>query len=73
MARYLRFTFLCDAEERQAIANLAKYLRRSQSDTVRFVVLEAAKKLPKVNINSSKTKQTGTQEIKAKGNNELTG
>jgi hypothetical protein len=45
MARYERFTFLCDANERQAIANLATQLHRSQSDAVRFVVIEAAKQL----------------------------
>lgn len=45
MARYERFTFLCDAIERRAIADLAARLQRSQSDAVRFVVIEAAKQL----------------------------
>ena len=45
MARYERFTFLCDSLERRAIADLAARLQRSQSDAVRFVVLEAAKQL----------------------------
>jgi hypothetical protein len=45
MARYERFTFLCDASERRAIADLAARLQRSQSDAVRFVVIEAAKQL----------------------------
>lgn len=45
MARYSRFTFLCDANERQAIADLAARLSRSQSDAVRFVVIEAARQL----------------------------
>jgi hypothetical protein len=45
MARYERFTFLCDPNERQAIAALAERLSRSQSDAVRFVVVEAAKQL----------------------------
>ena len=45
MARYERFTFLCNQYERALIAALAERLRRSQSDAVRFVVLEAASEL----------------------------
>lgn len=45
MARYTRFTFLCNLDERQAITDLAARLQRSQSDAVRFVVIEAAKQL----------------------------
>jgi len=45
MARYERFTFICDANERRAIADLAARLSRSQSDAVRFVVIEAARQL----------------------------
>jgi hypothetical protein len=45
MARYERFTFLCDINERRAIAVLAARLQRSQSDAVRFVVIEAARQL----------------------------
>ena len=45
MARYERFTFLCSENERQAIAALAVQLHRSQSDAVRYVVVEAAKQL----------------------------
>lgn len=45
MARYSRFTFLCDLDERQAITDIAILLRRSQSDAVRFVVIEAARQL----------------------------
>ena len=45
MARFERFTFLCDRDERALIAMLAERLRRSQSDAVRFVVVEAAKEL----------------------------
>ena len=47
MARYERFTFMCDPNERRAIAELAECLQRSQSDAVRFVVVEAAKQLTK--------------------------
>ena len=45
MARYERFTFLCDVNERQAITYLAARLQRSQSDAVRFVVIEAIRQL----------------------------
>jgi hypothetical protein len=45
MTRYERFTFLCDLDERRAIADLAIRLQRSQSDAVRFVVIEAARQL----------------------------
>jgi hypothetical protein len=50
MARYERFTFLCDEIERRAIADLAARLQRSQSDAVRFVVIEAAKQLTQTDI-----------------------
>jgi hypothetical protein len=45
MPRLERFTFVVDQRERAAIATLAKRLNRSQSDAVRVVVLEAARKL----------------------------
>ena len=60
MARYERFTFLCDEIERRAIENLAAQLRRSQSDAVRFVVVEAEKQLTKTDptlINQSEQKE----------------
>jgi hypothetical protein len=66
MARYTRFTFLCDASERRAIKSLADSLRRSQSDAVRFVVVAAARELSAVN-------HAGNQAQKyepAEGNNE---
>lgn len=45
MTRYIRFTFLCNKNERQAISDLAARLQRSQSDAVRFVVIEVARQL----------------------------
>lgn len=45
MARYERFTILCDHSERKAIVELAAHLQRSQSDAVRFVLLEAVRRL----------------------------
>ena len=40
MARYSKFTFLCDENERLAIVSLAERLQRSQSDAVRFLINE---------------------------------
>jgi hypothetical protein len=45
MARYERFTFLCDKDERRLIVTLAERLKRSQSDAVRFVVVTAVREL----------------------------
>lgn len=39
--RDVRFTFLLTKEERRALAVLAVHLRRSQGDTVRWLVHEA--------------------------------
>jgi hypothetical protein len=47
--RYERFTFLCTENERRAIAELATQLQRSQSDAVRFVVVEVVKQLTAIN------------------------
>lgn len=41
------FAFRVNQNERRAIADLATRLQRSQSDAVRFVVIEAAKQLTK--------------------------
>jgi hypothetical protein len=48
MTRFERFTFLCDENERRVIAVLAAHLQRSQSDAVRYVVLEAAHELERL-------------------------
>ncbi len=45
MARFERFTFLINREERALIQALAERLRRSRSDAVRFVVIESAREL----------------------------
>jgi hypothetical protein len=42
MARYERFTFLCNPLERQKIKELAAILQRSQGDAVRFLVMNVA-------------------------------
>jgi|GEM_PF-700579 len=59
MARYERFTFLCNQYERALIAMLAEHLRRSQSDAVRFVVLDAAREL--VDKNAKPTERDAAQ------------
>lgn len=45
MIRKERFTFVLNTEERALIASLAALLQRSQSDTVRSIVLKAAREL----------------------------
>jgi hypothetical protein len=48
MARYQRFTFLCDSDERRILAALARSLQRSQSDSVRWLIRNAAAELKAV-------------------------
>ena len=43
------FKFRLSNVERRAIADLAERLQRSESDAVRFVVIEAAKQLTQAN------------------------
>ena len=43
------FSFRVSSAERRTIADLAVRLRRSQSDAVRFVVIEAARQLIQAN------------------------
>ena len=45
MNRWDTFTFRVNADERDLIAALAERLQRSQSDAVRFVVVNAAREL----------------------------
>jgi hypothetical protein len=45
MSRVNAFTFRINAEERRLLAALANRLQRSQSDTVRLLIREAAKEL----------------------------
>jgi len=45
MNRVEIFAFRVSNEERRAIADLAACLQRSQSDAVRFVVVQAARQL----------------------------
>ena len=45
MNRWDTFTFRVNQDERRLIAFLAEKLQRSQSDAVRFVVINAAREL----------------------------
>ncbi len=45
MPRYERFTFLATGEERRVLAALARHLQRSQSDSIRLLIREAAHQL----------------------------
>lgn len=69
MARYSRFSFLCDVNERQAITDLAARLQRSQSDAVRFVVIEAARQLTQADSAHVDALPIQAQEIKKEGMN----
>ncbi len=44
MARFQRFTFLVNPDERRVISALAELMKRSQSDAIRIILLEAAQK-----------------------------
>ena len=45
MAKTQRFSFLCNDEERRILTALAQRLQRSQSDSVRWLIREAAHEL----------------------------
>ncbi len=66
MQRVTQFSFRVSKDERQAIADLAAWLQRSQSDAVRFVVIEAARQLTQVNSDSARVDALpkSAQEIK---------
>ncbi len=65
MQRVTQFSFRVNRDERQAIADLAARLQRSQSDAVRFVVIEAARQLaqgdpaPALSIPANESKHEG--------------
>lgn len=42
MARDRRFTFVCNDDERRVIESLASNLQRSQSDAVRWLIVQVA-------------------------------
>lgn len=65
MNRIEIFSFRVSADERQAIANLAARLQRSQSDAVRFVVVEAARQLVEPSTQTAQEIQGGTNVIKS--------
>ena len=49
MKRDERFTFLINTEERKLIRELAKRLQRSESDAIRYIVVNAARELRVMN------------------------
>lgn len=61
MAKTKHFTFLCDEKERRAITCLAQRLARSQSDAIRFIIVEAERQLSQVeaapNVEISKPRE----------------
>lgn len=65
------FKFRLSNDERQAIADLAARLQRSQSDAVRFVVIEAARQLSQAQTdpNPAHINALAVQEIKEEGIN----
>ena len=69
MARNERFTFLCDPNERRAIAELAEHLSRSQSDAVRFVVIEASKQLTQAEPTPVTVRPAGDLKLDQRGIN----
>ncbi len=42
--RSIRFTFLCNKEERRKLKTLAEHLHRSQGDTIRLLIHYASMK-----------------------------
>lgn len=63
MARHERFTFLCNPDERLLIEKLAHRLQRSQSDAVRYVVINAAQTLGA--LDHMESKQLTAKETKS--------
>jgi hypothetical protein len=59
MRRNEMFGFRVSNEERQLIAALANCLQRSQSDAVRFVVINAARELEKDQSSNLQKKDQG--------------
>ena len=67
MQRITQFAFRVSRDERLAIADLAARLQRSQSDAVRFVVIEAARQLAQAQADPAISMPA--QEIKPEGMN----
>jgi hypothetical protein len=53
-----KFTFLCDENERDLLSALADHMRRSQGDTIRFLLHNAAQE---IGLNTEKPIQTFQQ------------
>jgi len=68
MQRVTQFAFRVSKDERQAITDLAARLQRSQSDAVRFVIIEAAKQLAQGDA-TPRTALPAKDNRKQRGNN----
>jgi hypothetical protein len=60
MAKTDRFTFLCDRDDRRMLAAIAESLQRSQSDSVRWLIRNAASRLDV--LSTSAEAQKGEEE-----------
>lgn len=71
MQRTISFSFRLTSIERQLIRQLASELQRSQSDAVRFVVIEAARQLSQSQTSPDPDQvQPVPAEVKQGGKNE---
>lgn len=61
MNRVETFTLRVSPEERRAIAELAMHLQRSQSDAVRYIVVETVKQFSKADPGSAAQPAEDTQ------------
>lgn len=61
MARYIRFVFLVNKDERRKIAELARRLQRKEADAVRFAALEYARALDADTPATTTAQPTGGQ------------
>jgi hypothetical protein len=53
MQRTISFSFRLTTNERHLIRHLASVLKRSQSDAVRFVIIEASRQLSQIELSSN--------------------
>jgi hypothetical protein len=62
MTRTDRFTFLCDEFERQVITRLAIRLKRTQSDAVRYLIIQAMMEIEKFDLQGNSILKRSNQE-----------
>lgn len=67
MPRNERFTFMCNKDERQKIFALATLLHRTQSDALRYLIIQALLELEKLDTqgnSSSESSEQGSKNIR---------